>query len=81
MQTLQILYFGALKEQAQHHSITENFPISLAQLKQSLNQYEPSIDFNSKQVICAVNQTICHQDDISITTNDEVAFFPPTTGG
>lgn len=36
--------------------------------------------FKDKKMICAVNQEVA-QADQPIQQNDEIAFFPPVTGG
>ncbi len=77
---MQILYFGKLKEQIENTSFNGKFPITVKALKTALNAKEPKIDFLSTSVLCAVNQTIV-DDNTIINSSDEVAFFPPTTGG
>ena len=54
-----------------------------AQLGQRTSEHSQSDQWQrafSGNVLCAVNHAIA-QDDHPIQDNDEVAFFPPVTGG
>lgn len=83
---IQILYFASLGEQLKCDEenltldIDENFNVRA--LKQHLSErgeiWQKLILSSSTR--CAVNQTITNDDQI-IKINDEVAFFPPVTGG
>ncbi|WP_027966746.1 cyclic pyranopterin monophosphate synthase MoaC [Halomonas halocynthiae] len=54
---------------------------NVAGLKLALkNQYERFIDIDDQRLLCAVNQSMAN-DDTPLTHDDEVAFFPPVTGG
>ena len=53
---------------------------TLAQLKQSLIQHYPQFASLSQPLMAAVNQDFARDDQL-IQHGDEVAFFPPVTGG
>lgn len=92
--TLQLLYFAQLREHvdceqetfklappttSSHLSQTESF--SVAQLKAQLVQRSPQWQTAfANTVLCAVNQTLVNDEHL-LHNNDEVAFFPPVTGG
>ena len=87
--TLHLLYFAQLREQLQcaQETITLSAPspINVSQLKTQLIEHhaqtsnQASTAFTST-LLCAVNQTVVGEDHI-LSNNDEVAFFPPVTGG
>ncbi|SFH46344.1 cyclic pyranopterin monophosphate synthase MoaC [Modicisalibacter xianhensis] len=54
---------------------------TVAGLKQALEAYDERFSLlGERRVLCAVNQ-VMSADDMSLTDGDEVAFFPPVTGG
>ena len=80
-----ILYFGALKEKIAQTSGKQNlfktdYPIAVKTLRQSLSVHYKINDFLTSKTLCAVNQHLV-SDDFIIKQNDEIAFFPPMTGG
>jgi sulfur-carrier protein len=84
MSELTILYFAALAEQVQcsaeqvapPHTVT-----TVADLRSWLGaRGKQWAALQSGSVLCAVNQEIVSQQQI-ISAGDEVAFFPPVTGG
>ncbi|MFA3792311.1 molybdopterin converting factor subunit 1 [Aliiglaciecola sp. SL4] len=80
---MKILFFGQLREQLGVAELClEERPNTVHALRELLaakgeiwQQY-----LSSKHVLVAVNQTIC-DFDTAIEANDEIAFFPPVTGG
>nr|WP_220018982.1 molybdopterin synthase sulfur carrier subunit [Gilliamella apicola] len=56
--------------------------MSISQLLEqlSLRGNKWSLALKEKTVLCAVNQTLVNYDYI-IQEDDEIAFFPPVTGG
>lgn len=77
---MKILYFGALKEKNPIYDFASELPLTVGQLRLKLNQQTSDIDFLDAKTLCAVNQEIV-KDNITINADDEVAFFPPMTGG
>lgn len=80
---INVLFFGQLKEQLQCGELAlESAPSTLEELRQQLQgrgeRWQTLLA--DKQVLMAVNQTICGPEQ-SLKSGDEVAFFPPVTGG
>lgn len=79
-----ILYFARLGEQLKRSS--EDLPLggkhTVWQLVEHLRgRGEPwSSEFESGRVLVAVNQEMSDFDS-AISDSDEIAFFPPVTGG
>jgi molybdopterin synthase sulfur carrier subunit len=78
---MKILYFASLKESLKlsGETIQADLKINVAQLRSKL------IDKYGKQhfpnnILCAVNHKIA-SDTILLNNDDEVAFYPPVTGG
>ncbi len=81
-----ILYFGALKEQlgTAEETVDLTSDIKTVQdltvfLKKRGGAFEHAFE-SSIFIRAAVNQTHA-KFDAPITNNDEIAFFPPVTGG
>ncbi|GAA6135810.1 molybdopterin synthase sulfur carrier subunit [Oceaniserpentilla sp. 4NH20-0058] len=81
---INILFFAQLKELFGQASVELNIetPCTVAQIKQSLihNHSAWAEQLNKPTIMCAVNQDMVADDHI-VNANDEVAFFPPVTGG
>ncbi len=79
---MNILYFGALKEKINQSTplLDTITPISVVGLRRGLNSHHKTCLFDDNKILCAVNQEIVDNDYL-IQTDDEVAFFPPMTGG
>ena len=80
---LKVLFFAQLREQLQCDSlILEAAPDNLLQLREQLSEkstlWRELLD--AKTTLAAVNQTIS-DDSALLKDGDEVAFFPPVTGG
>ena len=78
---MKILYFASLKEKlnTSNDNITFNSPVKISIIKKELilkygEQHFP------KNMLCAVNHEIASEDTL-VNDTDEVAFFPPVTGG
>ncbi len=83
---LSINYFASIRESLNRETQEIEFPASVstvAELIEHLESLDPAIQavFNgSGKILVAVNQTVVDRDH-GIADNDEVAFFPPMTGG
>ncbi|WP_185231995.1 molybdopterin converting factor subunit 1 [Teredinibacter franksiae] len=84
-QDISILYFASLGEQLGTEK--EQYPLSpncttIAELIQALAARGDiwSEALNASTVKCAVNHTLCNHT-AALKPTDEVAFFPPVTGG
>jgi molybdopterin synthase sulfur carrier subunit len=77
---MKILYFASLKESLGMDSETIEFAENkcVLDLKKQLSKRHGRVFSNN--LLCAVNQEIS-SDNTLITPNDEVAFYPPVTGG
>ncbi len=78
---MKILYFASLKESLKLSSeeIILATNITTAQLKKQLIDRHGEHHFPNN-VLCAINQEIAN-DPVIINEVDEVAFYPPVTGG
>ncbi len=78
---MKVLYFASLKEtlKTSYDDLAFN-NISIKDLKLELSKIKKNKVFLGKNIMCAVNQEMANDETI-IKTNDEVAFFPPVTGG
>ena len=81
---IKILFFAQLREMLELESLNVDLPeaISVAQLKHQLATRGSrwQLMFVEQEVLVAVNQVIS-DDDCVLKAGDEVAFFPPVTGG
>lgn len=84
---INILFFGQLKEQLKTTSLTiewhqvEGTLDTVSKLKSYLaNLNDWSEYFSNGQILVAVNQQLV-SDSAQVADSDEVAFFPPVTGG
>jgi len=78
---MKILYFASLKES--HKIANENIQVSPNMTVNKLRLM--LIDKYGEQhypnnILCAVNHEIAN-DSTQLSDNDEVAFYPPVTGG
>ena len=83
---LEILFFASFRERlgvsGQQLTVTEEVA-TVAQLRAWLVARHPdweSVLGEGERVMTAVNQTLAGDDDV-LSEGDEVAFFPPVTGG
>ena len=78
---MKILYFASLKENLKtpDEYLTFKSPVKISTIKKELIQKYGEHHF-PKNILCAVNQEIASEDTL-VDDKDEVAFFPPVTGG
>jgi sulfur-carrier protein len=85
MQTIRILYFARLRESLgiSDEAMPLEEPLSVKALMTRLaargDQWQQEFD-GCRPLRAAVNQTLVSNDSM-IRAGDEVAFFPPVTGG
>jgi molybdopterin synthase sulfur carrier subunit len=83
---LKIHYFAHLREQLGRECDDLVLPdgiVNVAELIEFLQHKDPTINeiFESTpKILVAINQVVVSRDS-KITQNDEIAFFPPMTGG
>lgn len=83
MSTIKLKFFARLREQTgtDELAIPLEQASTLKQLKQYLlNEYPQWSPFLSGQILVAVNQTMVTSEQ-TLQAGDEVAWFPPVTGG
>ena len=83
---LKILYFAHLREQLGRECDDLLLPdgvANVAELIEFLKNTDPVVNdiFESTpKILVAINQVVVSRDS-KVTQNDEIAFFPPMTGG
>ena len=83
---LKILYFAHLREQLGRECDDLVLPdevANVAELIEFLKNTDPVVNdiFESTpKILVAINQVVVSRDS-EVTQNDEIAFFPPMTGG
>ncbi len=83
---IKILFFGALREKIGYANLSLPWtPDTSCNVTEVLHQLSLQSDAIKNalfdgQLLCAVNQQICSLQHI-VQCGDEVAFFPPVTGG
>lgn len=78
-----ILLFATLKDIAGRQHLTVTLPdthTTVAGVRGALVELYPQIEANLKAAIAAVNQEYAFAEDV-VRDGDEVAFFPPVSGG
>ena len=78
---MNILYFASLKENLNTASeiITIDADATVDSIKRQLIEKHGAKHFPSN-ILCAVNHGMA-DDDTTVSEGNEVAFFPPVTGG
>jgi molybdopterin synthase sulfur carrier subunit len=78
---MNILFFASLKENLNTASetVTIDTEATVASIKNQLIEKHGEKYF-PKNILCAVNHEMA-DDTTIVTEGDEVAFFPPVTGG
>ncbi|WP_430460452.1 molybdopterin converting factor subunit 1 [Thalassolituus sp. LLYu03] len=81
---MKVLFFAALRERlgCAQTEVDVALPASVAQVRNALITAFPqhAERLASGRSLAAVNQMLV-QDDAAVNAGDEVAFFPPVTGG
>ena len=82
---MRVLFFGSLREQlgtGELNTVLPNGVETIGQLLQSLQSQgdEWKLALGSGNVLFAVNQDMV-DENTTISDSDEVALFPPVTGG
>ncbi len=81
---INIVFFAQLREQLKSDGLQLDIttPCTVADVQQALLEQNPQwSDFiSNRALMCAVNQDMV-QLDAQVLDGNEVAFFPPVTGG
>ena len=80
---LNIKLFGILREKLKSNSLIipiHDNSISLKELGKCLKELYPSLNINEINFVFAVNKVICNEN-VNVTTSDEIAILPPISGG
>ena len=79
-----ILFFAELREQlaCERINLEVSAPITLAQVREQLVAEHPhwAAFLRSDKLLCAHNQALTKASQL-VSDGDEIAFFPPVTGG
>ncbi len=77
-----VLFFGILREAtgAEKISLTNIEPATVESVKREVFALYPSLASYAKSIFAAVNFEYA-SDAAQITSGDEIAFFPPVSGG
>ena len=83
---LKVLFFGRFREELDCSELSLEFSARYANLESLLSALMSdqgerwSEVLSQKNVICALNQEVA-TENLALSDGDEVAFFPPVTGG
>jgi molybdopterin synthase sulfur carrier subunit len=80
---IKVLFFAKLREELKINELDVEYKADVGSIKELINhlrQEYQQID-NVKNIKAAVNQELALDWDLSLKDGDEVAFFPPITGG
>lgn len=81
---IKVLFFAALREQLACHEIEISAQEirNVSELKYALIKQQPDwqIHLTQSSLLCAINKTVVDEQH-PLSEHDEVAFFPPVTGG
>lgn len=80
---LTVRLFATLKEKARTASLSLEFQeeqVTVRELLEKISSQHPELDGSLKSVLTAVNKDFAFADDL-IRKDDEVALFPPVSGG
>lgn len=80
---IKVLFFAQLREIIGQEQYELNAgPTTVAELKSVLIEQNPGWQaaLQNKRLLVAVNQNMANEQS-SVQSGDEVAFFPPVTGG
>lgn len=82
MITIRVLFFGAARDVVDHNplSLSLDADTSVAEAFQQLVQKYPDLSRFGRSLLFAVNQEYATLDT-DLTNNDELAIFPPVSGG
>lgn len=78
-----IIFFAQIRELVETDSIIlDANQVSILELLEQLSKRGDrwALAFKERVILCAVNQALVDSDYI-IQAGDEIAFFPPVTGG
>lgn len=81
---IRVKYFAQYREWMQVPEQTiDATPGDVGQLKKLLRENHPNIlkILDNPRCIVAVNQQVVQGDGVALQAGDEVAFYPPVTGG
>ena len=80
---IKVLFFAKLREELGVSELDVEYKADVASIRELINhlrQEYQQID-NVKNIKAAVNQKLSQDWNLSLKDGDEVAFFPPITGG
>lgn len=81
---IKVIFFAALREQlgCGGTEVSAKCASTVAEVKDALGKKDESWQdyLANNSLLCAVNHQMV-QGDFSVKSGDEVAFFPPVTGG
>ncbi|MCA6126796.1 MoaD/ThiS family protein [Thalassolituus oleivorans] len=82
---MKVMLFARLRDEIGQTFIDIELPepSNLATLKSVISENYSLLadEIQAGRVLTAINQVLCHDDQSVITSADEVALFPPMTGG